>query len=375
MSQQKIIYADSNYKELDKYIDESHTGSILLVCDSSLPFLRISKYFDNLEKRESLKLTRFDDFKPNPLYESVVEGVELFHKNNCDLIIAVGGGSAIDVAKCIKLYSNMNPDENYLKQKIVPNDVPLLAMPTTAGTGSESTRYAVIYFDVAKQSVSDYSCIPSTVLFDPTALTSLPLYQKKSTMMDALCHSIESCWSVNSTEESKEYSKKAIELILENKDRYINDTDDEVNSNMFLAANLAGKAINITQTTAGHAMSYKITSLYGISHGHAVAVCLPVIFEYMINHIDDCSDPRGKEYLAKTFDEIAKFMGAASPKEAVAKFCEIKNQLGLDAPVMSNKDDLEVLAKSVNPVRLKNNPVALDEKTLKELYIKIFNLK
>lgn len=375
MSQQKIIYAGKNFEELDKYIDGSRAKSIFLVCDSSLPFLRISAYFDELEKKESPKLTRFDDFKPNPLYDSVAEGVELFHKNNCDLIIAVGGGSAIDVAKCIKLYSNMNSDENYLKQKIVPNDLPLLAMPTTAGTGSESTRYAVIYFNGAKQSVSDDSCIPSTVLFDPTALTSLPLYQKKSTMMDALCHSIESCWSVNSNDESKAYSKEAIKLILENKDRYLENPDDEVNSNMFLAANLAGKAINITQTTAGHAMSYKITSLYGISHGHAVAVCLPVVFDYMIDHIVKCSDPRGKEYLEKTFNQIAEFMGTSSPKEAVAKFIDIKNQLGLDAPKLQNENELEVLSKSVNPVRLKNNPVTLDEETLKRLYIKIFSLK
>ena len=146
-------------------------------------------------------------------------------------------------------------------------------MPTTAGTGSEATRYAVIYFDGEKQSISDYSCIPSAVLMDASVLKTLPIYQKKSTMMDAFCHAIESYWSVNSSEESRQYSRRAIQLIMENKDLYIGN-DETGNTQMLKAAHLAGKAINLTQTTAGHAMCYKLTSLYGIAHGHAAALCV-----------------------------------------------------------------------------------------------------
>ena len=137
-----------SYEELDTYLGEK----VLLVCDSSIKFLKINDYFNGKEN-----IIRFSDFVPNPLYESVVKGVDLFHKENCDTIVAVGGGSAMDVAKCIKLYSNMYREENYLKQKIVPNDVPLVAVPTTAGTGSEATRYAVIYYEGEKQSIADYS--------------------------------------------------------------------------------------------------------------------------------------------------------------------------------------------------------------------------
>ena len=119
---------------------------------------------------------------------------------------------------------------------------------------------------------------------DASALKTLPIYQKKSTMMDALCHSIESYWSVNSTEESNKYSKQAIQTILENKDAYLANKDLG-NANMLKAAYLAGKAINITQTTAGHAMSYKLTSLYGIAHGHAVAICISKLWEYMLEPV------------------------------------------------------------------------------------------
>ena len=206
----RIISADNHYAELDNYIKESGCQSMMLVCDESLRFLDIRHYFDTLTDRLHVALTRFSDFKPNPLYESVEKGVGLFRRNRCDSIIAVGGGSAMDVAKCIKLYSNMDSGENYLKQAIVPNDVPLLAVPTTAGTGSEATRFAVIYYNGEKQSVADESCIPSVVLMDPSVLKTLPGYQKKSTMLDALCHAIESFWSVNSTEESRAYSGQAI---------------------------------------------------------------------------------------------------------------------------------------------------------------------
>ncbi len=99
---------------------------------------------------------------------------------------------------------------------IKPNNIPLLAVPTTAGTGSEATRFAVIYYGGNKQSVTSESLIPDAVVLDPDTLITLPLHQKKATMMDALCHSIESFWSINSTDESKEFSRTAIREILEN---------------------------------------------------------------------------------------------------------------------------------------------------------------
>ena len=163
-----------------------------------------------------IPIVMFSEFTPNPLCGEVAEGIKVFKDNNCDMIVAVGGGSAIDVAKCIKLYANMDDRINYLEQAIVPNDIELMVVPTTAGTGTEATRYTVIYYNGEKQSVIDTSCIPNTVVFDASALSTLPIYQKKSTMMDALCHAIESYWSVNSTEESRRYSEEAIKIIIDN---------------------------------------------------------------------------------------------------------------------------------------------------------------
>lgn len=369
MSEQKIITSENNYSALDKYITENGCKSIMLVCDESLKYLNIKNYFNTIEHRLNISLTYFSDFKPNPLYESVVEGVQLFKEKECDTIIAVGGGSAMDVAKCIKLYSNMNDDENYLKQTIVPNEIPLLAVPTTAGTGSEATRYAVIYYNGEKQSVADFSCIPSVVLMDPSVLKTLPEYQKKSTMLDAFCHAIESFWSVNSTDESRKYSKTAIEMILTNKDAYIAN-EEGGNAAMLKAANIAGKAINITQTTAGHAMCYKLTSLYDIAHGHAAALCVCRLFPFMVRHTGKCIDPRGIDFLKDIFTQISVSMGCENPDQACTKFNDIFDSLCLPVPEAEEKD-FAILKNSVNPTRLKNNPVGLEIEDIDMLYHEI----
>ena len=363
---QNIITAEDNYRSVDRWILSHGLKKILLVSGNSIIRQKINTYFELLPERLGISVIRFTDFTPNPLYESVVEGVRVFHEEDCSGIIAVGGGSAMDVAKCIKLYSNMNQEAHFLQQEIVPNDIPFLAMPTTAGTGSEATRYAVIYYKGTKQSVTDSSCIPGTVLLDSSALKTLDLYQKKSTMMDALCHAIESFWSVNSTEESRIYSREAILKIMEHKDGYLANTDAG-NAGMLLAANTAGKAINIAQTTAGHAMCYKITSLFGCAHGHAAALCDRVLFPWMVQSSSRCVDPRGSEYLCRTMDEIGHALGCENAEIGANRFCQMFQELGLEIPEATEEQFAE-LRTSVNPVRLKNHPVYLEEQTIDRLY-------
>ena len=372
--EQRIITARDNYIEFDQWIQENGCKKILMVCDGSIWYMDgFNKHLEEVEKT-GVEMIGFRDFQPNPLYESVVKGVELFNDEKCDGIMAVGGGSAMDVAKCIKLYSNLpgdGADGAWLKAEIVPNSIPFIAMPTTAGTGSEATRYAVIYYNDAKQSVTSESFIPSTVLMDPNALKTLPLYQKKATMMDALCHAIESFWSVNSTEKSKEYSRAAIQAVLKHMDGYLANTE-EGNAGMLKAAHTAGQAINITQTTAGHAMCYKITSLFHSAHGHAAILCDRILFPWMAENTDKCTDPRGEEYLKATLDEIGRAMGCKDATEGAEKLRSIFDSLELEVPT-ATAEQFEILKNSVNPVRLKNHPIALDVDTIDALYHNILN--
>ena len=370
--EQNIITVKNAYTDIDVFFQSNGIKTVMIVCGSSYKNLNVRKYFDNITSRLGINIVYFSDFQPNPEYVSVVRGISVFNENKCEAIIAVGGGSAMDVAKCIKLFATMDSNESYLKQIIVPNDIKYLAIPTTAGTGSEATRYAVIYHDGEKQSITDSSCIPSTVVFDISVLESLPEYQKKVTMLDALCHSIESFWSVNSTDESKEYSKHALQLILEYFELYISN-DDIGNEKMLLASNYAGKAINITQTTAGHAMAYKLTSMYKIPHGHAVALCVKVLWAYMVNNTRFCIDSRGKEYLDTVFLDIADSMGCKTVAESLDKYNYIFKKMNLLTPDIMSSEDFTILKSSVNVERLNNNPVKLTEDVLEMLYHQILD--
>ena len=366
---QKIVQDINNLPQILKGFNSK---KIFLVVDSSFPFLNIREDINALEMQKVV----FSDFTPNPLYEDVCKGIDLLRAEKCDVILAVGGGSAIDVAKCIKLAVLAKEGNDAIVPPLVNTRVqfdgsllPLIAVPTTAGTGSESTHNAVMYYNNAKQTVTNDGVLPEYAVLESSVLKTLPHYQKKCTMMDALCQGIESWWSVNSTEESYEYSRKTIELIMQNWRAYIFDNDTEAAAKIMMAANYGGRAINITQTTAPHAMSYKITSLYKFPHGHAVAVCLPTIWEFMLNHMNRCIDLRGLEYLASIFNQIANAMGVTSPSDSIELFKQMMNDMELFYPVSDNKEgDLIILSTSVNPIRLKNNPIFLDAKTIKELY-------
>ena len=350
-----------------EHLSEALEGSIkvLLVCDSSFDFLNIKDEIEHMDVPHVI----FNDFTPNPLYEDVCKGVDLFQITKCDTILAVGGGSSLDVAKCIKLYCQMSKDDIYLNQAYKDTGVKLIAIPTTAGTGSESTRYAVIYYDGKKQSVTHDSIIPNIAILEPKVLKTLPLYQKKCTMLDALCQGIESWWSVNSTEESKRLSKKAVETIMQWWHEYIFENTDESAVQIMHAANLAGQAICITQTTAPHAFSYKITSMYKLPHGHAVAVCLPEIWDYMYKNIEKCIDSRGNDYLNGVFTAIAGAMGMDTVQNAIEGFKKLLAVMSISSPAsLCRPEDLKVLSESVNPVRLKNNPVALSHDAIIGLY-------
>ena len=309
----------------------------------------------------------FNNCSPNPKYEELVLGISKFKDNNCDYIISYGGGSAIDIAKCIKLYGNQKECDNYLESEKQFNLIKHLAIPTTAGTGSESTRFAVVYKDGVKNSVTHDSIIPNDVILNYSLLRTLPDYQKKSTMLDALCQAIESYWSINSTLESKKYAKEAMILILKYMFKYL-ENNEEAMENIMKASNLAGKAINISQTTAAPAMSYKITSLYGTSHGHAVALCLPYIWEYMVNNLEKCIDPRGKDYIVDVMHDLAEIFECDNVKEAIDKLKGIIKRLNLSIPHINSNVELDELANSVNQERLKNNPIKLEKEKIIEIY-------
>ena len=316
----------------------------LLVCGRSFSTLGIDRYF--------APLAVFSGYTPNPLYEQVREGVRCFREARCEAIVAVGGGSAIDVAKCIKLFCQMPDDVSWLKQVFHDTGIPLIAIPTTAGTGSESTRHAVIYENGVKQSVCHESIIPDVAILEPRLLSGLPLYQRKCAMLDALCQCIESCWAVAATAESREWAVRGIRLILDNWRGYIIDGTLDAADAVMHGANFSGRAINVTATTAAHAMSYKLTSLCGLPHGHAVALCLPHVWRFLEEH----ADASLKRVLATLPISLNDFVSLMEEMNMA------RQKVGAILP------DVETLVSSVNPERLRNSPVPLAVTDLREIY-------
>ena len=364
---QNILYLIDDFLKL---IKSSRPQKIFLIYRPS---------FNKLDFKDELlslpvEFVHFTSFTPNPKIEEIKEALTVFREKSCDFILAVGGGSSIDVAKAVKYFYNtpegckLNSDCEY-----VENNIPFFAVPTTAGSGSESTPFSVYYENGIKTSLSHIKIIPDTVLLLPSPLLTLPDYVKKTSFMDALSQAIESYWSPISTDESKTYARLAIEGLVSSMEEYLfSHPSLECASEIMTASNFAGRAIAITRTSAPHAMSYKLTTTFGIAHGHSVALSLIEVWKYMNEHINDTVDARGIEYFKNTLDEISGFMNCQSLYEGVQFYENLVNRLELSKPQATEKT-VEEFALSVDPSRLKNNPVPLSYETLYKLYSNILN--
>lgn len=348
----------------------------LIICSRRYSDTWIEAYFNGAFS----SFARFSGFSPNPTYEEVCAGYEVFRNCSCDAVISVGGGSAIDVAKVIKALDGAPRhclfDDGVLVDIPDYDSLAHVAIPTTAGAGSESTHFAVVYKDGMKFSVSHDWLLPDIAVLDSDLLESLPSYQKKCTLLDALCQAIESFWSVRSCEESREYSRRAIRLIMDSYREYLQG-DSEAANNMLRAANLAGKAINITTTTAPHALSYKLTSSRRLPHGHAVALCMGPCWKILIDAVQNEShlDSRiSYDDLEKRLSGISRYLCEApnaGPISGFECFQALIDELGIDRHLNLDSNEIIQCVDMVNIQRLKNFPIVIDRDTVMRVYTEL----
>lgn len=288
-----------------------------------------------------------------------------------DMIIMVGGGTVLDTGKMINLllaYACKPVDLTQFKSED-KKLIPMVAIPTTSGTGSEATHFAVLYKDTIKYSVADNNLIPDYAILAPELTLSMPKKLAAYTGFDAFAQAIESYWSINSTDESKEYSKEALSLIRSHFVDSVLQNSLASRTAMQKAANLAGKAINIAQTTAPHSVSYPMSSFFGIPHGLAAYLILPSIFAFNNNITGaDCADPRGVAYVRKTMGELSKMI-CDNDKTAYETLCSYFNTFSIDSRLssygISNNQDINyILDNGFNPQRMKNNPRGITREDL-----------
>lgn len=363
-AEQPVWAEPGDYRRIPEALAAVGARRPLVVGGSSYRGSLIRPYLE-----EHLQPVVFADYSANPKLAEVRAGLQLFQQQGCDAIISLGGGSAMDVAKCIKLLAAGDGVDFPAFGAPLDRAVPHLAIPTTAGTGSESTHFAVVYIDGEKNSIAHDAALPDWVLLEPRLLASLPDYHKKASLLDALAQCVESSWASSATEQSRGYARQGLREILDNLFAYFHQAvpfDVEVTRRIQLAANHSGQAINLTKTTAPHAMSYGLTSKYGIAHGHAAALCLRGVWRYYLYLVEQ-NHPKAAP-VKPALDELAEIFSVATPAEAVGKLDVILELLRLPAPRLAAPSDLDELVGSVNAERLGNSPVPLTADELRMIY-------
>jgi alcohol dehydrogenase class IV len=321
-----------------------------------------------------LNISLFSEFTSNPTLEEASIGVDIFRENDCDGIVAIGGGSVIDIAKSINALQAHSDVEIELvtgKRKVDNPLPPLIAIPTTGGTGSEATHFAVLYYAGEKYSLASDYLLPTVAIVDPVFTDRLPSYISACTGFDALSQAIESYWSVGGTVQSKKYAAEAIVLLISCLERVVNGDEELAKDAVMRAANLSGKAINISKTTAPHALSYEITKKYGIPHGHAVALTLGQFFMFH-EEVDQTADRLAvsKDDFRSSMSALYKMIGVESGVQARDYWFALMQACGLEISLANlglRADDLIELASGANVERLRNHPVRLEEGDLTQL--------
>lgn len=364
----KLISEYGGLQSLNELDIVTGDGAILLVTGKqSYELSGANKIIEQWARNR--QTVRFSEFSINPKIEDAIRGAELARRHKIQAIVAIGGGSVLDMAKLIKTFFHSPGDEYGLargKQTLSDPDLPLVAIPTTAGSGSEATHFAVVYIGAEKYSLASKFLLPDAVILDGKLVQSGSKYQKTCNALDALAQGIESFWACGSTNESRNHSTRALSGIWDLINSYVHSNcTDQTSQKMLEAAHFAGKAINISKTTAAHAWSYALTGGYGIPHGHAVWMTLPSIFRAHYNApMDQVIDPRGFEHHTEIMQSLCTILDLDPTKDLEELLKQRLHDLEIASDFSSfgivTKRDRQAICENVNMERMNNNPIKLD---------------
>jgi len=358
--------------DLVELIAESGCRRILVIHGrSSFKSSGAKNVFDSLS---GLEISYFGSISPNPEISTVGECFSLFSEFMPDTVFAIGGGSVIDTAKIVFALSSGGTEAEILSSQFNLNGTRprFWVAPTTAGSGSESTHFAVLYRHGKKYSIANQKIKPDEVFLDPELTLSCPKYLTLASGSDAVCQAIESFWSRNSTDESRNLSLKALPSLLRNIFTSVDFPDDlEARSSMLYSANLVGQAIDIAKTTAGHAMSYGLTSHFGISHGIAVLLVMRPLVRLM---------DQDYKYFSKRceLDTAFSSLGSSFAEAFASFFIEVWTRIGKKVrktiEIVEGENVLNSLCSKVNAERLSNHPINLSASNIAFVYDQVLEL-
>ena len=364
----------SQLEQVAVVLDQLEAHRVFLVTDAGAWNLSgaAERLSPTLAKHE---VTIFADFEPNPKLPDVQRGMEVFQQAQVDVVLAVGGGSVIDTAKLINhLSAQSAPAAEVVRRKPGPAipGRPLIAVPTTAGTGSEATHFAVVYDDGVKYSVAGPHIRPAHTVLDWRLTENLPTEVIAHSGLDALCQAIESIWSINANETSLLYAEEALQLVFDNLENAFVGATPKNREALMRGANLAGRAIDITFTTAPHALSYPVTSGYGVPHGAAVALFIaPILLFNSEVSTADCADLRGPKTTGRRIRRIVELLGCENSEGAANRIWQMLDQLQCPRRLrdvgVTTDEQVQAIAGKVNIERLANNPRRIPADALSRL--------
>ena len=285
-SEPTLFQGEGAVLKLAAFIKDKNINKILIVTDKGLMKLHLLDTLLNELKRLEIEYFIYDEAQPNPTIPSIEDCRVMYTVNNCQGIIAFGGGSPIDCAKAagarvVKPKQSVRSMRGYLKvHKKLP---PFFAVPTTAGTGSETTLAAVVTDPVTheKNAICDPCLRPKYAVLDPTLTVGLPPHITSTTGMDALTHAVESYIGKSNVKSTVKYAEEAVKLIHANLEKVCLDGKNiEARNNMLIGSFYAGSAFTRAFVGYVHAIAHNLGGLYNTPHGLANAVILPHVLEW-----------------------------------------------------------------------------------------------
>ena len=313
--------------ELGNVFKKENSTSVLVVTDAGIVKNGLTNSLENVLKKNKIRYTVYDKTQPNPTVDNVEDALTLYNKNKCDTLIAIGGGSAMDCAKAVgarvaypkKTVGKMGGILRVLRR--LPT---LIAIPTTAGTGSETTLAAVITDSKThhKYALMSFPLIPHYAVLDAALTYTLPPHMTSTTGMDALTHAVEAYIGRSTSKETRRLALEATKLVFENVEKaYVNGNDHKARENMLHAAYKAGVAFSKSYVGYIHAVAHSLGGKYGTPHGLANAVIMPYVLESYGKSAHKklhrlgvaagvCSENDSDEVGAKKFIEAIKALNA-----------------------------------------------------------------
>ncbi len=310
-----------------------------------------------------IKIYKKVNFLPDILELSKI--VEEIKSYKPDLIVAIGGGGVIDYSKIANATIHLKKikDIFFLKKIKFKKYKKLFVIPTTAGSGAEVTPGAVLYKNKIKYNFTDRNLIPDKFFLFPELILGTKRELKSSALFDSFSQSIESLISFKSNKISQKNSISSIRLILNNYKTFLDNDNYEATRKMQIAANFSGKSISLTSTGAPHALSYYLSSNFGLYHGNSVIVYLPLVLEYNIKNIDTLDKIKKKQFSYR-LKLLRKVFGVNSNLEIVQIIKLMIKYSKINIKLKKKFFDNKKQRKSIKMERLKNNPVPINYKQI-----------